>query len=221
MKRINSTVALTFVLLALMFGAGIVSSAWGFAIGREALKGITQPDSRPTNKVNRKNPNGREQLTFLKEDDILATVKSRIGGTSKPPASPSPSSSPQSKTETSKNNQVAATLPLLARDKDVALEITGIQQQKDSVTLDVAMKNDSNQAIRFLYSALNVTDDRGRAITVDTTGLPSEMPAKSDRYTGTVNISAALLANAQKLSLQLTDYPDQKLQLKLSEIPVR
>lgn len=103
----------------------------------------------------------------------------------------------------------------------MALEITGIQQQKDSVTLDVAMKNDSNQAIKFLYSTLNVTDERGRAITVDTTGLPSEMPAKSDRYTGTVNISAALLANAQKLSLQLTDYPDQKLQLKLSEIPVR
>ncbi|MBW4539160.1 MAG: hypothetical protein KME43_08430 [Myxacorys chilensis ATA2-1-KO14] len=220
MKRINSTVALTFVLLTLMFGAGIVSSAWGFAIGREALKGITQPDSRPTNKVNRKNPNGREQLTFLKEDDILATVKSRIGGTSKPPASPSPSSSPQSKTGTS-NNQAAANFPLLARDKDVALEITGVQQQKDSVTLDVAMKNDSNQAIKFLYSTLNVTDERGRTITVDTTGLPSEMPAKSDRYTGTVNISAALLANAQKLSLQLTDYPDQKLQLKLSEIPVR
>lgn len=108
MKRINSTVALTFVLLTLMFGAGIVSSAWGFAIGREALKGITQPDSRPTNKVNRKNPNGREQLTFLKEDDILATVKSRIGGTSKPSASPS--SSPQSKTDTS-NNQVAANFP--------------------------------------------------------------------------------------------------------------
>lgn len=218
MKRINSTVALTFILLALMFGAGVVSSAWGFAIGREALKGITQPDSRPTNKVNRKNPNGREQLTFLKEDDILATVKSRIGGSSKPSASPNPSS-PQSQTGTGK--QVATNFPLLVRDRDVALEITGIQQQKDSVTLDVAVKNDSNQAVKFLYSTLNVTDEGGRIISVDTTGLPSEMPAKSDRYTGTVNISAALLANAQKLSLQLTDYPDQKLQLKLSEIPVR
>jgi hypothetical protein len=67
MKRINSTVALTFILLTLMFGAGIVSAAAGFSIGREALKGITQPDARPTNKVNRKNPNGREELTSSKK----------------------------------------------------------------------------------------------------------------------------------------------------------
>ena len=219
MKRVNSTVVLTFVLLALMFGAGIMSSAWGFAIGREALKGITQPDSRPTNKVNRKNPNGREDLTILKEDDIIATVKSRIGGNSKPAVSPNATSSPQSKTETTK--QVAANFPLLARDKEVALEVTGVRQQGDFLILDVAMKNDSSQPVKFLYSFLNITDDRGRVISADTTGLPTEMPAKSDRYTGTVSISAALLDNAQKLSLQLTDYPDQKLQLKMPEIPVR
>jgi len=29
-----------------------------------------------------------------------------------------------------------------------------------------------------------------------------------------------LLEDAKKLSLTLTDYPDQKLQLKMSEIPV-
>lgn len=223
MKRINSTVALTFILLTLMLGAGIVSSAWGFAIGREALKGITQPDSRPTNKANRKNPGGREELTLLKEEDILATVKSRINGNSK--ASASSSNSTPSKTETSKteppNKQVTANFPILARDKGVAVEVTGVRQQGSFVVLDVAMKNDSNQPVKFLYSFLNITDERGRAISADTTGLPSEMPAKSDRYTGTVSISAALLDNAQKLSLQLTDYPDQKLQLKMAEIPVR
>jgi hypothetical protein len=223
MKRINSTVALTFILLTLMLGAGIVSSAWGFAIGREALKGITQPDSRPTNKANRKNPGGREELTLVKEEDILATVKARINGNSK--ASASSSNSTPSKTETSKaetpNKQVTANFPILARDKGVAVEVTGVRQQGSFVVLDVAMKNDSNQPVKFLYSFLNITDERGRAISADTTGLPSELPAKSDRYTGTVSISAALLDNAQKLSLQLTDYPDQKLQLKMAEIPVR
>ena len=223
MKRINSTVALTFILLTLMLGAGIVSSAWGFAIGREALQGITQPDSRPTNKANRKNPGGREELTLVKEEDILATVKARINGNSK--ASASSSNSTPSKTETSKaetqNKQVTANFPILARDKGVAVEVTGVRQQGSFVVLDVAMKNDSNQPVKFLYSFLNITDERGRAISADTTGLPSEMPAKSDRYTGTVSISAALLDNAQKLSLQLTDYPDQKLQLKMAEIPVR
>lgn len=222
MKRINSTVALTFILLTLMLGAGIVSSAWGFAIGREALKGITQPDSRPTNKANRKNPGGREELALVKEEDILATVKARINGNSKASASSSNStpSKTESKTETP-NKQVTANFPILARDKGMAVEVTGVRQQGSFVVLDVAMKNDSNQPVKFLYSFLNITDERGRAISADTTGLPSELPAKSDRYTGTVSISAALLDNAQKLSLQLTDYPDQKLQLKMAEIPVR
>ncbi|WP_202925216.1 hypothetical protein [Myxacorys almedinensis] len=120
MKRINSTVALTFILLALMFGAGVVSSAWGFAIGREALKGITQPDSRPTNKVNRKNPNGREALTFFKEDDILMKVKSRMGGGTQPSVSPSPSSSPQSKGETL-NQQVVANVRVLPHPGRVSI----------------------------------------------------------------------------------------------------
>lgn len=216
MKRINSTVALTFILLALMFGAGVVSAAWGFAIGREALKGITQPDSRPTNKVNRKSANGREQLVILKEEDVLAQVKARIDGTGKPATNPSPN--PQNKNA---NSQTAAKLPIIARDKGVALEVTGVRQQGDFVMLDVAMKNDSDQPVKFLYSFLNLTDDRGRVIGADTTGLPTELPAKSERYTGSISISSALLDNAKKLSLQLTDYPDQKLQLKMSDVPVR
>jgi hypothetical protein len=101
--KINSTVALTFILLALMFGAGVVSASWGFAIGREALKGITQPDSRPTNKVNRK-PNGsRDEMMILKEEDIIKAVKEKTGDKEKPsdkPASPSPAASSQPKSDT-------------------------------------------------------------------------------------------------------------------------
>jgi hypothetical protein len=216
MKRINSTVALTFILLTLMFGAGIVSAAAGFSIGREALKGITQPDARPTNKVNRKNPNGREELTILKEEDILAQVKARTDGTGKNSGG---NANPAPKDKDSKELQ--AKLPILAKDKGVSLEVTGVRQQGDFVMLDVAMKNDSEQPVKFLYSFLNITDDRGRVISADTTGLPTELPPKSERFTGSVSISSALLDNAQKLSVQLTDYPDQKLQLKMSDVPVR
>jgi hypothetical protein len=35
-----------------------------------------------------------------------------------------------------------------------------------------------------------------------------------------VSIPSALLEDAKQLSLTLTDYPDQKLQLKMSGIPV-
>ena len=53
-----------------------------------------------------------------------------------------------------------------------------------------------------------------------TEGLPGELPADGQEFSGTVSIPTALLEDSKKLSLTLTDYPDQKLQLKMSEIPV-
>lgn len=219
--RINSTVALTFILLTLMFGAGIVSGAWGFAIGREALKGITQPDARPTNKVNKKNTSGRgEELVILKEDDILKKVKDRIdGGTAKPVASNS--GIPQIKTDGEKQPLSLAKFPFVSRDKGVTIEVTGMHLRTESVVYDVALQNGGAQPVKFLYSFLNVADEQGRALSADTAGLPTELPASSQKFTGTVSIPTALLDKAQKLSIELTDYPDQKLQLKLSDVPVR
>jgi hypothetical protein len=39
-------------------------------------------------------------------------------------------------------------------------------------------------------------------------------------FYGTVSIPTALLENAKEVSLTLTDYPGQKLQLQISGIPV-
>ncbi|MBD2043873.1 hypothetical protein H6F56_24835 [Microcoleus sp. FACHB-672] len=66
-----------------MFTAGMVSGTWGFALGREALKGITQPDVRPNNSNvgNRKGtPANRDQMLILKEPDILKNVKAHMEG---------------------------------------------------------------------------------------------------------------------------------------------
>lgn len=218
--KVNSTVALTFTLLALMLGAGIFTATWGYAIGREALKGITQPDSRPTNKGTAKNSSGREELAILKEEDIIKSVKEKMNTTSRA-GSPqaSPSASPQAKSDAGAVK--AAKLPILARSNNVAMEVTGIRKQGDAMMLDVALKNDGAQGVKFLYSFLNVTDDKGRLIVAETTGLPSELPAKSDRFTGTISIPASMLDDAQKLTLQLSDYPDQKLQLKMADIPIK
>ena len=62
--------------------------------------------------------------------------------------------------------------------------------------------------------------EQGRALSAITEGLPGELPPDGQEYNGTVSIPSALIENAQKLSLTLTDYPDQRLQLKMSEIPV-
>ncbi|MBD1821305.1 hypothetical protein H6F51_02070 [Cyanobacteria bacterium FACHB-DQ100] len=218
--KINPTVALTFLLLVLMTGAGVFTGALGFAIGREALKGITQPDSRPTNKGTAQNSSVREDIVLLKEEDILKTVKGRTSAGRS--SSPSPNASPQSNSEEAKPaSNSAAKLPMTTQTNGVAMDVTGIRKQGEFLLLDVALKNNSNQPVKFLYSFLNVTDDKGRLIVADTAGLPPELPSKSDRFTGTISISTSMLDDAQKISLQLSDYPDQKLQLKMADIPIK
>ncbi len=217
--RINSTVALTFILLTLMFGAGIITGAWGFAIGREALKGITQPDARPTNKVGKKSGSAHatDELAVLPEADIIKTVKVRLDGNAK---SASVSTS-QPKPEPEKTATAPAKFPIISQDKGVTVEVSGVRQRKDSVVFDVSMRNEGTRSVKFLYSFLNVTDEQGRVLSADTDGLPTELPPNNQKFAGTVSLSTTLLDKAQKISIQLTDYPDQKLQLRMADIPVK
>ncbi|MEG4809232.1 hypothetical protein QUA82_16500 [Microcoleus sp. F8-D3] len=225
---VNSTVVLTLILLALMFGAGVTSSVWGFTIGREALQGTTQPDVRPSNNAGSGKPGktaSKDQVSILKEKDILATVKARVEGrdpekttagantktekaSSKPAAAKKPAAN------------ASAKFPLNSRDGGITLEVSAASQRNNSMLLDVSMKNEGSQAVRFLYSFLNVTDDRGRALSATAEDLPSELPPNGQVYYGTVSIPTALLENAKEVSLTLTDYPSQKLQLQISGIPV-
>lgn len=80
--RVNPAVALTLVLLTLMLGAGMTSAIWGYSLGRDSLKGVTQPNTRPVNNSDGSQDNHlrREELVFLKEEDILANVKAQIEG---------------------------------------------------------------------------------------------------------------------------------------------
>ncbi len=217
--RINSTVALTFILLTLMFGAGIVTGAWGFAIGREALKGITQPDARPTNKVSKKNGSARapDALVVLQEDEIIKKVKTRLDGNAKSPTASIASPKP----ETEKQATNPAKFPIISQDKGVTVEVSGVRRRGDFVVFDVSMKNEGSQSVKFLYSFLNITDEQGRVLSADTDGLPTDLPPNNQKFAGTVSLSTALLDKAQKISIQLTDYPDQKLQLQMTDIPVK
>ncbi|MGD1906036.1 MAG: hypothetical protein ACFB0C_08595 [Leptolyngbyaceae cyanobacterium] len=83
---INPAVAFTTLLLALMVGAGIVSASWGYALGRQALTGVRQPDSRPASSAaaNRAAPSGQAAV-LRSEQDILSEVQSRISGGVVPP----------------------------------------------------------------------------------------------------------------------------------------
>lgn len=247
--KFNSTVALTLILLAMMLGAGFVSAMWGFTLGHEALKGVTQPDVRPVKDManNQKAPPGKEGISILREADILVQVNEHIKNGGKDAKPEKKESKPENKEKNQDdqannsnqsfiNNQQTPdglvtqasftttssgfNTPIKSEDRGVTLEIHSANQQGGSLLLNVKLKNQGGDAVRFLYSFLNVTDEQGRALSAITEGLPGELPADGKEYSGTVSIPTALIENAQKLSLSLTDYPDQKLQLKMSGIPV-
>lgn len=233
--KLNSTLVLTLILLSLMLGAGFVSAMWGVAVGQAALKGVTQPDVRPTNKLagNKRISTGKEGLAILPEKDILAKVKAQMNtktkaskDNKKKPAAKTNTQSTREKNPSEKSMLEARAVnspmefPLKSQNQGVTLQLRSARQQGGSLLLNVSMKNESPSAVRFLYSFLNVTDDSGHAVSAVTEGLPGELPPNGEEFSGIVSIPTAMLENAKKLSLKLTDYPNQKLQLQMSEIPV-
>lgn len=228
--KLNFAVIFTLILLSLMIGAGVVSAAVGYRLGREALKGITQPDTRPTSNMARRNTNasGTQHVVILKEADILADVKARMEGKVTPEAEPQnnqPAATPESSDSSSNpegnsTTKAMALLPLSSSDQGVTLEVRSTRRQGAMLVLDVALRNDGLQPVEFLYSFMNVKDDQGQALSASTEGLPSELPPESNTFSGEVRIPSALVGESEKLSLSLTDYPNQQLQLNLAGIPV-
>ncbi|HEY9909074.1 MAG TPA: hypothetical protein V6D18_15875 [Thermosynechococcaceae cyanobacterium] len=213
--KLNSTVVLTFALLTLMAGAGVVSASWGMVVGREALKGITQPDTRPGNNLaNRKgSAPRREEAVILKEETIIANVKARMGETGAAKPSPAPAPSP-------KPVAAKASFPMTSKSQGVVLEVSSVGKQGDSMVLKVSLRNTGSQSVRFLYSFLNVEDEQGRSLSARTDGLPAELPASGEAFAGSISVPAAPLEKVTSLSLSLTDYPEQKVQLEVPTIPL-
>jgi len=85
--RINSTVALTLILLVLMVGAGVVSAVYGYSLGREALKGVKQPDVRPTTVgENTPEPTQIKEFEIIPEAQILEDVNTQMNRSAVPSA---------------------------------------------------------------------------------------------------------------------------------------
>ncbi|MCL1475402.1 hypothetical protein [Argonema antarcticum] len=225
--KLNLTVAVTLLLLVLMLGAGFVSGMWGFALGHEALKGVSQPDARPITKTKNLNdtPPGAQAVVMLKEADIIKTVKVMMQKSKQ--RQPEKKNNTDNRTkllsavDPTQSDAAPAGFPIVSKDKGVTLEIRSVRQQQGSLLLDVSLKNESSQSVKFLYSFLDVTDDRGRPLSASAEGLPGELPANGEAFSGTVSIPTTVLEGASRISLTLTDYPDQQLRLQTSGIPVR
>lgn len=234
--KLNSTVALTLSLLILMLGSGYISAIWGFTIGHEAVKGVTQPDGRPASRAKLRQAGTQQQraVVMLKEADIVAAVKARIEGKGKQarPEKPQPenkdnpfsqdkSAPPETKTPTPEPQTFQPGFPIANQNQGVTLEVVSADYTGGALQLKLNFKNEGARTIRFLYSFLTVTDDQGRALSANTEGLPGELPPNGKPFSGIVSIPTALLSDVQKISMSLTDYPEQQLQLQMSNIPVK
>jgi hypothetical protein len=215
----NATIALTLFLLSLMIGAGVISASWGYTLGREALKGITQPDTRPGSTLGdtQNSPSHRrEELVLLKEEEILKQVKARINQeTASPGEQPQSKASPEASPSLSPVEVTAS-----VQDQDVNFQVTNVRQEGDSLVLDVSLQNNGSTPVRFLYSFLTITDNQGRTLDGSTDGLPGELLPNGEAVSGVVRIPVALLDGVGRLSLSLTDYPNQSLKLEVADIPV-
>lgn len=213
--KLNSTIGLTLLLLTAMLMAGIASAIAGISIGQQALKGVTQPDTRPTsNLTNRQGDAPRKnELVILEENKILESVKARMSGkVSSAPAKATPV------TEKKAENQ--ASLPVAGESEGVSMTVKSVKRDGDVMVLALDMKNSTANQVKFLYTFLEIKDDQGRVLSGTTEGLPSELPPDNQSYAGTIQIPITSIDKAQKLSLALSDYPNQKVQLKVSDIPV-
>ncbi|NER33606.1 MAG: hypothetical protein F6J93_06035 [Oscillatoria sp. SIO1A7] len=230
--RINPTVVLTFLLLTMMFGAGAVSARWGLSLGKEALKEITQPEISPTSKREEDQASliEGEGIIFLKEKEVLKNVKAQMQGkvpveAPKPKkeekkATEEPEKSPKKNEEAKPESKEQAGLPIVATDDKVTLEVRSMKKEGQALILDVTLKNESSRSVEFLYSFLSIKDDSGRSLSATTQGLPGKLSPNSQLHSGKVSIPIAVLGDAKKLSMTLTDYPDRKLELAIADIPV-
>lgn len=223
--KINPTLPLTLVLVGMMSGTGAVSAFWGLKAGHEALKGVSQPEVNPSQKLAEKSSSDGlpAEFTPVDEKSIIAKVQERIKSqtasgkaSEKKPAGNPPKASQKEKASQS---PAAAALPISARDGGVTLTVEEVSQEGGYLTLAVTLKNQGSKSIHFLYSFLEVKGEGGTPLSAMAEGLPAELPANGEPFAGTIEIPLGLLGEERSLSLNLTDHPEQTLKLALAGIP--
>ncbi|MGK7886378.1 MAG: hypothetical protein AB4057_17365 [Crocosphaera sp.] len=232
--KINQTLKLTLLLLFVMSGAGTASAYFAYQMGAQALEGVSQPEINPTKKLGKGTQKSTEPTEFkpIDEKTILIKVydythkKNEAAATEKKQKSKNnqkedkTSQSIDNNTQDLQTSQTVANLPLQVKDRGVKLEIEEAKNEGTSLSFKVNLQNQGLTPVRFLYSFLEVKDSQGRSLSAITEGLPQELPPNSDNFVGKVKIPRALVNDSQTLSFNLTDYPDQKLQLNIAQIPV-
>ena len=219
------TLLLTLALFVMMVCAGLASSYLGYIMGQEALKAVTQPEVNSNNAAEPKRPLGGNYkgLKIINEKEILDKVYRRIHGKNRQGKSQQSSSSKKADLVDHKQQAKSSKskgFPVSDRSQGVTLKVSNVEFKGNSLLLDLNLTNESARSVRFLYSFLDVRDDDGRPLSAITDGLPATVPSNSKTFEGTLRIPTVLLNDTKTISVTLTDYPEQKLELKLPQIPI-
>lgn len=194
-------------------------------MGHQSLRGITQPALNPVlNGGNSSKRRPRQGASLLSEKDIISKAKTKTSGSKKKPKAKKPKPKPSPKTskeeKPEKKDTTPQSFPVKTEAKGMSLEVRSFTRDEDSLVLNVALENKGSKPVQFVYTFLDVVDDRGRTLLAEAQGLPAEFQANSETFYGTVKILDVSGNNVKQVSLKLTDYPDQNIKLEASNIPV-
>ncbi len=201
---------MTSILLVLMLGAGMFSGIVGFTLGHAALKGVTQPDIRPNNKAtNDQNPKSRG-VEILNEKELVADAQ-EVMGVAK--------SADDKAEQFVVKDKPTAVFPIESKDQGILLTVKSAKPEGKSLRLDLSLRNQGGQEAKFNQGVLTVSDETGKSIAANFSGLPQILAANGKDVGLKVMVPKDALAKAKTLTLRLTD-ADRKLEIEVADIPI-
>jgi hypothetical protein len=198
---------LTSVLLMLMLAAGLFSGIIGFTMGHAALKGVTQPDIRRSNKGTTENTKTRG-LEVLPEKQLIAEAQDIMGFDRKSEAA-------KFKTD----EKAALVFPIESKDQGITMTVKSAKLEGNNLKLDIALSNQGSQPIKFDQGVLTVVGDKEQNIPFNAAGIPPSLAANGKEVAVKVLIAKTAIPAENNLTLRLTD-ADRKLQIEAKDIPV-
>ena len=198
---------LTSVLLMLMLAAGLFSGIIGFTMGHAALKGVTQPDIRRSNKGTTENTKTRG-LEVLPEKQLISDAQDIMGIDRKAEAA-------KFKTD----EKAALVFPIESKDQGITMTIKSAKLEGNNLKLDIALSNQGSQPIKFNQGVLTMVGDKEQNIPFSVAGIPLSLLANGKEVSVKVLVAKTAIPPENNLTLRLTD-ADRKLQIEAKEVPV-
>ena len=198
---------LTSVLLMLMLAAGLFSGIIGFTMGHAALKGVTQPDIRRSNKGTTENTKTRG-LEVLPEKQLIAEAQDIMGFDRKAEAA-------KFKTD----EKAALVFPIESKDQGITMIIKSAKLEGNNLKLDLALSNQGSQPIKFDQGVLTIVGEKEQNISFSAAGIPPSLTANGKEVGVKVLIAKTAIPAENNLTLRLTD-ADRKLQIEAKDVPV-